>query len=218
MRIACVTYRDWALNIYDTLARTTPHTILIIRSREQYDEEAIIRFKPDLALFYGWSWKVGNEMLNACDCIMLHPASLPKYRGGSPIQNQVIAGERTSAATLFVMTDEIDAGPIIAQEPLSFEGHLDEILERITEAGLRLTRHIIDAGYTPTPQRDADATYVKRRSPKDSEITPTELSTATAAQLYDKIRVLEDPYPNAFIRTADGKRLLIKRAEIASDG
>jgi hypothetical protein len=29
--------------------------------------------------------------------------------------------------------------------------------------------------------------------------------------------MLEDPYPNAFIRTADGKRLLIKYAEIESD-
>ena len=28
---------------------------------------------------------------------MLHPSPLPKYRGGSPIQNQIINGEKKSA-------------------------------------------------------------------------------------------------------------------------
>ena len=217
MRIACVSYRNWALAIYDELALDAGSEVMIVRSREEFDEDAVVAFAPELMLFYGWSWKVSDRLLGVCDCLMLHPAPLPKYRGGSPIQNQIIAGEKTSAVTLFVMTDEMDAGGIVAQEAFSLDGHLDEILGRITETGLRLTRAIIRDGYTPVAQVRADATYVQRRKPADSELTLEELTSASAEDLFNKIRMLEDPYPNAFIRTADGKRLLIKYAEIESD-
>jgi methionyl-tRNA formyltransferase len=217
MRIACVSYRDWALAIYDGLAGDAGNEAMIVRSREEFDEDALVAFKPELMLFYGWSWKVSDRLLGVCDCLMLHPAPLPKYRGGSPLQNQIIAGEKTSAVTLFVMTDEMDAGGIVAQEAFSLEGHLDDILARITETGLRLTREIIRDGYTPVAQVDADATYVKRRTPAESELTLEELTIASAEHLFNKIRMLEDPYPNAFLRTPDGKRLVIKRAEIVDD-
>ena len=148
---------------------------------------------------------------------MLHPSPLPKYRGGSPLQNQIIAGETSSAVTLFIMNEELDAGDIIAQEEISLEGHLDEIFARITEVGLRLTLDILKNGYQRIPQDHSQASYCKRRKPEESEITLEEITNSSARYLYDKIRMLEDPYPNAFIRTADGMRLLIKRAEISPE-
>ena len=57
MRIACVGYRHWALEIYDQLASKTDHVFLIFRSKAQYKEEVLYDFKPDLVLFYGWSWR-----------------------------------------------------------------------------------------------------------------------------------------------------------------
>lgn len=214
MRVACVGYRDWALKIYDELAQRTDHTVLIIRSREQYDDRSLVNFKPDLVLFYGWSWMVKPAITKSFDCIMLHPSALPKYRGGSPIQNQIIAGETNSAVTLFIMNEDMDAGDVIAQEEISLEGYLDEIFAQITEVGLRLTVDILKNGYSRIPQDHSQATYYKRRKPEESEITPEELTNSSARYLYNKVRMLEDPYPNAFIRTADGLRLLIKKTEI----
>lgn len=214
MRIACVGYRDWALDIYDEIARQPEHTVLIIRSRETYTDQSLLDFRPDIALFYGWSWIVNANVISSFDCIMLHPSPLPKYRGGSPIQNQIMAGETDAAVTLFIMSEELDAGDIIAQEEISLEGHLEDILSRLTQVGSRLTLNFLKNGYSRRRQDDSQATYCKRRSPDQSEITPEELKTASAKYLYDKIRMLEDPYPNAFIRTVDGSRLAIKRAEI----
>jgi len=214
MRIVCASYRDWALSIYDRLAHETNHTIWIIRSREQYDEQAILDFKPDLILFYGWSWTVSPVILGLAPCLMLHPAPLPRYRGGSPIQNQIIAGEKTSMVSIFIMTKEIDAGDIARQQTFSLEGHLDEIFDRLTEIGFDLTLDILQQGLNAVAQDHAKATICKRRSPDQSELTLDELANKPAEYLFDKIRMLEDPYPNAFIRTADGRRLLIKRAEL----
>ena len=214
MRIVGVGYRDWALEIYETVARQTDHTLLIIRGKEHYNDKIVLDFKPDLVLFYGWSWKVSAEITNSIPCIMLHPSPLPKYRGGSPIQNQIIANERSSAVTLFIMNDGVDAGDIIAQKEFSLGGHLEEIFERITAIGLELTLDILEHGFVRTIQDDSQASYCKRRTPEESEITIEELMNAKSSYLYNKIRMLEDPYPNAFIRTADGMRLVIKKAEI----
>ncbi|WP_300456262.1 formyltransferase family protein [Desulfobacula sp.] len=215
MRIVCVSYRNWALKIYDTIVQNTDHTILIIRSTNQYHEQAIKDFKPDLILYYGWSWIVSDEMINTYKCIMLHPSPLPKYRGGSPIQNQIINNEKESAVTLFLMDTGMDSGDIICQKKFSLEGHLVEIFERITTIGIDLTQKLLDGDYTLIKQQEKNKTVFKRRTPQDSEITLDELQTKTGEYLFNKIRMLEDPYPNAFYKTIDKKKLLIKLAEIS---
>jgi len=214
MRVACVGYRDWALNIYDRLAASTDHTFLIFRSKAQFKVDALEDFKPDLVLFYGWSWVVPTDLLERHTCLMLHPSPLPRYRGGSPIQNQIIVGETSSRVSLFIMTDEIDAGDLVGQQDLSLAGKLEDILKRMEDAGTELTRHLLEHGLQPVPQEHSEATFCKRRLPSDSEITTEELATKPAEYLYNKIRMLTDPYPNAYILTADGKRLMITAAHI----
>jgi len=218
MRIACVGYREWALNIYDALAKSTDHTYLIIRSKSQYNEDALRDFKPDLILFYGWSWYVNETLLYDYTCLMLHPSPLPKYRGGSPIQNQIIAGEKTSKVSIFIMNKEIDAGDLVGQENISLLGALDGIFREIEEVGLILTLKIINNGLTPEPQNHSNATYYKRRSSADSEITIKELTESNAEYLFNKIRMLADPYPNAYFKTNDGKKLVILKARIEDEG
>ena len=100
MKIVCIGYREWALKIYDNIAHETNHNFLIIRKKEQYDENVIIDFNPDIILFYGWSWIVSDFLIKNFDCLMLHPSPLPLYRGGSPIQNQIINGEIRSKVTI----------------------------------------------------------------------------------------------------------------------
>ena len=167
-----------------------------------------------MLLFYGWSDVVPRLLTTNFPCIMLHPSPLPKYRGGSPIQNQIIRGEIDSAVTLFLMDDGIDTGPIIKTAYLSLEGRISEIFDRIQKVGLALTQEIFDSGYTPKEQIHADATYFARRKPSESEITQEELLTKSAVYLKNKIRMLEDPYPSAFIRTADHRKLYIHDVSI----
>jgi len=217
MRIACVGYRHWALNIYDRLAASSDHTFLIFRSKAQFKVEVLNDFKPDLVLFYGWSWIIPDDLIERHTCLMLHPAPLPRYRGGSPIQNQIIAGETRSKVTLFVMTTELDAGDIVGQRDLSLSGTLDVIFKRIEDEGVKLTRDLLKHGLQRVPQDHSKATFFKRRTPGDSQITIEDLANRPAAYLYNKIRMLADPYPNAYILTADGKKLLIKEVHIEEE-
>ncbi len=214
MRVACVGYRAWALNIYDRLATSSNHIFLILRSKAQFNVEVLDDFKPDLVLFYGWSWIIPGDLLERYTCLMLHPSPLPRYRGGSPIQNQIIAGETASKVSLFVMTEELDAGDLVGQQDLSLVGTLDDIFNRIENAGVELTVQLLKHGLQRVPQDHSKATFCKRRTPGDSEITAEELASKPAEYLFNKIRMLADPYPNAYIFTADGKKLMITAAHI----
>ena len=217
MRIALVGYRQWALEIYDNISNQSnlsKHEFLRINSHEQFLEKDIVNFKPDYILFYGWSWIISETLINNFQCVMLHPSPLPKYRGGSPIQNQIINGETDSAVTLFLMDKGIDTGPIIQQESISLKGSLKEIFERIIEVGTRLTLCIFEDNFVLEAQDHSKATYYKRRNETESEITIEELEHRDSLYLYNKIRMLQEPYPRAFIKTADGKKLYINEAFI----
>ena len=139
---------------------------------------------------------------------MLHPSPLPRYRGGSPIQNQIIRGEKKSAVTLFKMTKNLDDGDIYFQEEISFEGSLNNIFNRISKIGFKGTCKIIDGDYKPVKQDHKYATYFKRRKPEDSEITIEEIKNNIAEYIYNKIRMLDDPYPNAYIMCGDNKKFI----------
>ncbi|SVE63951.1 uncharacterized protein METZ01_LOCUS516805, partial [marine metagenome] len=90
------------MDIYDKLFKNYQNgEVFIIRRKEDYSEEFVKTLNPDIILFYGWSWIISETIVNTYKCIMLHPSKLPKYRGGSPIQNQIIDGEIESAVTLF---------------------------------------------------------------------------------------------------------------------
>jgi len=217
MRITCVGYRDWALSIYSQLKKNTDNDFLVISSKKEYDEDVINEFKPDIILFYGWSWKIGSDVVEKYNCIMLHPAPLPRYRGGSPLQNQIINGEKSSSVTIFKMDEGLDTGPIISQKEFNLDGELSDIFARITRIGYDLTLIFLKNGYTLTPQDNEEATYFERRNPSDSEISLNEIRTKSRDYLHNKIRMLQDPYPNAYIRDSKGKKLYITKSYISKD-
>ena len=211
MRLACIGYRDWSLNIYSKIKEEFPcYDFLIQTSKDTYSEQQILKFNPDLVFFYGWSDIIAADLIEKYKCLMLHPSPLPKYRGGSPIQNQIIRGEIDSAVTIFLMDNGIDTGPIAGQNYLSLKGSLDDIFNRIETIGYELTKDILLNGLALKTQDHTSATSFTRLSPNMSEITIEELTLQSSLYLSNKIRMLQYPYPNAFLKTSDGKKLVFK--------
>lgn len=214
MKILVCAYRDWALDATEDLSLNLDTSLTVIRSQKDF---LAIDFSQsfDLCFFVGWSWVIPTEILENSTCICVHPSPLPKYRGGSPIQNQVIAGESKSAVTFFKMTDKLDAGPVILQSEYSLDGYLDDILKRVSGITKEGVREIISKypNFNLIEQDETQATYFSRRTPEMSEITRDELQSASARQLFNKIRCLQDPYPKAFIECGDGTKLYLLKAE-----
>lgn len=187
-------------------------------AKESSYEQIIEKYKPAVFLAYGWSWILPPSVYKNHVALILHPSPLPKYRGGSPLQHQIIAGEKTSATTIFQADEGIDTGPIYAQSSFSLSGHMDDIFNRIIELGTKDTIKVLDGiadnALQPIPQDKSKASYCKRRKPEESELKLDDFKIKTAEEIYNFIRALEDPYPSAFIRGKDGKKLLIKKAAL----
>tara|TARA_R110001592_G_scaffold248191_1_gene510339 strand:+ start:2816 stop:3472 length:657 start_codon:yes stop_codon:yes gene_type:complete len=213
--ILCITYRSWATKIYNRLAESIPeYNFKIINNKELYSEDIIKSFNPNTILWYGWSWIIPSNIVEQYNCLCLHPSPLPKYRGGSPIQNQIINNEKTSAVTIFKMDNGIDTGDIIKQIPMSLEGNIQEIFNRISEIGFITTYDILKNGYSLQKQNNSLSTYFSRRTPSESEITIEEIQSQSSEYLYNKIRMLTDPYPNAYIKDKNGNKIYITNSYI----
>jgi phosphoribosylglycinamide formyltransferase-1 len=83
---------------------------------------ALVAAAPDVIVLAGYMKLLGPLTLRQFRGRVLntHPALLPKFGGkgmyGLQVHRAVLeAGERTSGATVHVVTDEYDAGPIVAQ-------------------------------------------------------------------------------------------------------
>ena len=209
-------YRNWAINVVNKIDKSSFQYEIILDNKNIKNN--ITNFNPDIIFFTGWSWIIPDKIINKYNSICIHPSKLPKYRGGSPIQNQIIDGIDISAVTLFKMNSNLDAGDIILQKELSLEGDLEDILNRIEAISIESINIIINTlnnnkDLVYFKQDESQATYCKRRKPEDSEITIYDLQNQTAKQIHDKIRCLQEPYPNAYITLGNGEKLYILKTK-----
>jgi methionyl-tRNA formyltransferase len=214
--IVIAAYRDWGISVFKKL----PFNKKIVKTNKELKIFLKKNKKPIYCIiFIGWSEYVSKLILRKFLCLCFHPSDLPKYRGGSPIQNQIINNVTKTRGTLFKMNDKIDSGPIYAKHKLDLRGDMSDIFKSLESTCFFLVNkfliHFLNGKKIKFyNQNNNKATYFDRRTPKMSEITLNDLSKLTSSQLYNKIRALGDPYPNAFLRTKDGKRLLIKKVVI----
>lgn len=213
MKIVCFGYRRWAINIYNNIKLHTDNEIFIYKNKKDLTHKVVKKKKPELILFYGWSWIIPKKIYQNYKCLMLHPSDLPKFRGGSPIQNQIIRGLEETKVTIFRINEIIDGGNILYKKKLSLKGEISDIFKRIEIIGLQLTLKILKNKYKEKPQDHSNASYFKRLT-GNSELTLDEIKNKNSTYIYNKIRMLTDPYPNSYIKTKDNKKILIKSVKL----
>ena len=208
-------YRDHDYKLYKML--TNKYNMVLINSPQYLTLETIEKLNPKMIFFPNWSWKVPKEIVDEYPCVCYHEGDLPIGRGGSPIQNHIVRGFKHTMSTAYIMNEKIDAGAILCKRDLDLSGSLNEIFERIVKNNYDLTIQIIEQNPKPVPQDDSKAIYFDRRKPKDSEINTDNLMWGLPLnRLYDFIRMLADPYPNAFIKIHN-KKIIFKDAILADN-
>ncbi len=89
-------------------------------SREHWDRalaEAVAGFEPDLVVCAGFMKLLGKDFLAAHEgrTVNTHPALCPAFPGTHGARDALDYGVRVTGATLFVVDDGVDTGPIVAQ-------------------------------------------------------------------------------------------------------
>ena len=203
-------HRDWAITLYKKLSKKHKNMILLDEPKK-LTFEYIKKIDPKIIFFPDWSWIIPEKIVKEFQCVCFHESNLPKFRGGSPIQNQIIRNLKKTKTTSFIMNEKLDAGDILLQKDLSLEGSLDDIFSRMIDNDYFLINKIINGKFKKQKQTGKITTY-KRRKPEESELETLDHSKK---YLYNFIRMLADPYPNAFIRIGD-KKIIFK--DVLYDG
>ena len=208
-------YREWSKEIFKRLDSYTKKVVNLIHITKGDDlKKSVDEHSPEFIFFVGWSWIIDKDIIENYNCICLHPSPVPKYRGGSPIQHQIMNGETKSAVTLFKMDEGIDTGDILYQIGINLNGELKDIFDRIIAVGVVGIKNILDRKYTQIKQDDKESTFYRRKTPNMSEIKIEDFEKYTSEQIHNKIRALQNPYPNAFIKCKDGTNLFLTKSKI----
>ena len=175
--------------------------ITFITSKEDLSLAALDELNPDYIFFPHWSWKISQEVIEAYKPIIFHTAPLPKGRGGSPIQNLILSGYKSSPVWALYATEKFDEGPLITCRDISLEGNLSEIFVRAKAVVLEMILEICEGKTVSKPQH-GDIEIFKRLTALDNLI-PGDVDISS---VYDRIRMIDAPdYPNAYIEYGNFK-------------
>jgi methionyl-tRNA formyltransferase len=173
---------------------------------------------PSLFVVAGFStiFKPALIGLPRLGTINLHAGPLPRYRGGSPLNWQLINGESSAGISVIRMDAGIDSGPVLAEASFPIRSS-DTIADLHGEANRRFPPLVLDAvamlerdTAAGRAQDDAAACYWHQRSDADGKLDVARLSAAAADRM---VRALTRPYPGAFFH-ADGRKVRVFAARI----
>lgn len=167
--------------------------------------EAFAATSPDLALVMAYGHILRDDFIATprLGTVNMHASLLPRYRGASPIQSAIAAGERETGVALMRIVRELDAGPVADMERVGI-GPLDtaeDIETKLAGACVPLVARNLDALAAGTlefqAQDHAAATFCRRLVKEDGGLD----FRAPAAVLAARVNGLH-PWPGCRIELA----------------
>ena len=174
-------------------------------------EDDLKSLSPDVMVTCAYGQILRQNILSICPIFNVHASLLPKYRGSSPVQWALIAGEKEVGVTIMKTDIGVDTGDIVLEESITLSGdeNCDEVLDKLAVLGGKL---IVDAlglyengDIRYIPQNEADATHCRMLEKSDGEID----FHKSAEEIKNLIRGVT-PWPGAFTTSALGKLKILK--------
>lgn len=146
----------------------------------------------------------------------IHGSLLPKYRGVAPYIRAVLNGEKEVGVTLHEIDEGVDTGDIVTQKKFKVREFdtIKDIIEKHTKFGLECFKEFLKS--IEYDSRNKVYTYPKKKQSKgepwenwnyekDGELN----LEGSARDFFNKVRMLDYPFPRAFVRKPDGKKIYV---------
>ncbi len=150
----------------------------------------------------------------------IHPSLLPKYRGPSPLQEQILNAEKNVGVTIMLIDEQVDHGAILAQKEVSISNWpvgFNSLQEILGKEGAKILAEIlpdwIGGKITEKEQNNNEATFTKKVEKIDGLIDISR--QGLAEKNYLKILAYEDWPGTYFIQkdlSGQEKRVIVKKA------
>ena len=131
--------------------------------------------------------------------VNFHPSLLPNYRGPDPIRSPILEGDEKTGATIMLLGEGMDTGPILAQESFALDRKetLASLTEKFCKMGPSFLFHTLEAyllkKIIPTLQDETKATITHLLSREDGRINWNQ----SAQEIERKIRAYT-PWPGCW--------------------
>lgn len=177
--------------------------------------EGLSAYEPDAVVLAAYGRIIPRAALEAPSLgwLNVHPSLLPRYRGASPVAAPILAGDRETGVSIFLMGAGLDDGPVLAQErtPIGPDETTGELTLRLAQLGAGMLPDTLQAwagGSLQAQEQDGSvATYAKKLTREESVIRWSEPAELIAR----RVRAY-NPWPVAHTYWGT-QRLRVLRAE-----
>ncbi|HXQ40621.1 MAG TPA: methionyl-tRNA formyltransferase [Candidatus Udaeobacter sp.] len=192
---------------------STPATL-----KDETERRRFASLGLDVAVVVAYGLLLPKAFLEAprLGCLNVHASLLPRWRGASPIQHAILAGDLETGITIMRMDEGLDTGPILLTEPLAI-GPAEtggSLHDRLASLGARLIVEGLDrltsGKLVPRPQPAEGACYAPKLTREDGRLD----WRRPAEELARRVRAL-NPRPGAWCE-AGHERLRVLTAEPAA--
>jgi methionyl-tRNA formyltransferase len=189
--------------------------------RDPEEWRAFAGLRLDVAVVVAYGLLLPKPILEGprLGCVNLHASLLPRWRGAAPIERSVQAGDRETGLTFMRMEEGLDAGPILAADPISIAPD---------ETGGSLTRKLSERGgailpvwiadlaqgrLKPCPQPAEGATYAPKLTRAEAR-----LDWRKPAQALEREARAFDPWPGSWFLHGEERIKVLKARLVEGSG
>jgi len=180
-------------------------------------EKEIKKYAPEVIIIVAYGEIIPKNLLSIPKhgWLNVHASLLPKYRGSSPIQGALLAGEKETGITLMKLDAHLDTGPIIAQQQITINE--DETSETLHDKLSKLGTVVIENSLLPYLKGDLKPKTQPKISP-----TPTttiikkqdgRINWSQPAEVIERTVRAYTPWPGSFCFWKN-KRFTIKKSHV----
>jgi methionyl-tRNA formyltransferase len=156
---------------------------------------------PDLSVVVAYGHILPQEVIDLprLGTLNIHASLLPRWRGASPIQAAILAGDVETGVSIMRMVPALDAGPVVlqARTPILDDETGGELSVRLSELGalaiVEALTLVALGDAAGQPQTEEDATYAGKVSREQARVDWTK----PAVEVSRVIRAF-DPVPGAY--------------------
>ena len=191
------------------------------RDKDFLDElETIV--KPDLCITAAYGQYLTKRFLALpkFGTLNIHPSLLPRWRGSSPVQRSLEAGDNPVGVSVLFTVSAMDAGPIVSQKSVKIDENeqATTLLPKLFQAGTRLLLDVIPdvvSGEitmdTATQQDESLVVDAKMIDAAEGRLRPENM---TATECHNRVRGFSMwPGTYLYLRIGEGDPIKVKVVE-----
>lgn len=138
--------------------------------------EDVLDVDVELGVLVSFGRIIKSDVLRHVTILNLHPSLLPRWRGATPVEAAIMAGDQTTGIAVMELVEAMDAGPVHAMVETAIRPDEDagQLYGRLFAIGTELLLEQLQYGLTePVPQQ-GEPTYCGRLTPEDFHIDWTD--------------------------------------------